>query len=68
MGEDTVDSGNPGSEVFNWKKELSDLVVKQMIPKRIAEKLEEKLSQKQVQLNKDQIYLIVKKIKDAIKT
>ena len=43
-----------------------ELVDKKMIPRRIAEKLQDRLKEKHVQINKDQLYLLVNKIKEAI--
>ena len=42
------DSGNKFSADFDMKKELSALVTQKVIPSRIAEKLEEKLKEKNV--------------------
>ena len=66
MGSMKGDSEDSISGVFNLKSELSVLVAKNIIPSRIAEKIEQKLTQKNITLTKDQLYKLAYKIKDAI--
>ena len=48
------------------KNELSTLVAKGYIPKKIADRLEVKLIEKNVKINKQQLHLIVNKIREFI--
>ena len=55
------------SEDFDIKSELSTLVENKVISPKVADKLEEKLKEKKVKITKDQLNVLVEKIKDAIK-
>jgi flagellar protein FlaD len=73
MGENMEDmNGNINeNEVlkdFELKNEISTIVAKNMIPQRIAEKLEKKLVEKQVKINRKQLYLLVDKIRNIMRT
>ena len=60
------DSKNKVAEEFDVKKELSYLVDRNIIPLRIADKIEQKLKEKNVKINKQQLHTIVLKIRDAL--
>lgn len=66
MGDEKRDSKEDISEEFDLKKELSALIVEDVIPLRIADKLEEKLKEKQIEITKEQLYALAYKIKDII--
>jgi len=53
---------------FELRNEISAIVAKNMIPQRIAEKLERKLIEKQVKINRKQLYLLVDKIRNIMRT
>jgi len=53
---------------FELKNEISTIVAKNMVPQRIAEKLERKLVEKQVKINRKQLYLLVDKIRNIMRT
>ena len=52
---------------FDLKTELSALVENKVISPKIAEKLELKISEKNIKMDKDQLTLLVTKIKDTMK-
>jgi len=62
----TGDSTNKNSEFCDLNRELSTLVSQRVIPKKIADKLEQKLNQKNVKLTKEQLHALVYKIRDTI--
>jgi len=62
-----VDSQEKNSEKFSLECELSALVENNVISKRIADRLQKKLIEKQVKISKEQLYIIVKKISEIIK-
>jgi flagellar protein FlaD len=66
MVDEKVDSKDKNSNDFNFEKELSALVKKNVIPSRIAEKIERKINEKNIKINKDQLYRLANKIKDII--
>lgn len=51
---------------FDLQLELSSLVADQIIPQSIAEKLEKKLIEKQLDITKDQLYALAEKIHSLI--
>jgi flagellar protein FlaD len=51
---------------FNLKTELSTLVEKKVIPSKIAEKLQQKLEEKNIKLDEQQLYILIEKIKEII--
>jgi flagellar protein FlaD len=55
------------SEEIDIGVELSTMVEKNVIPKRIAERLEEKLKEKQVKITKEQLTMLVNKIKEIMR-
>jgi len=63
-----VDSKNKISDRFDLESELSSLVEKNIISRRIADRLEKKLIEKKVNINKEQLLLLVNKIKEIIRT
>ena len=63
MGSMKVDRS---SKEFDLKSELSTLVNQNIIPPRIAERLEQKLIQKKVKINKEQLRTLVYKIRDVL--
>lgn len=68
MSEDNKQGGQPDAEEFDLQLELSSLVADQIIPQSIAEKLEQKLVEKQVDITKDQLYALAEKIHSLIQT
>lgn len=56
------------TSAFDIESELSTLVEKSIIPSRIAEKLGQKLKEKNVKITKDQLYDLVEKIKSIMRT
>ena len=60
------DSKKNNSGNINLEKELSALISKKVIPKKIAVKLEQKLKEKNVNLTKEQLHALVYKIRDVI--
>jgi len=66
MGNMKGDSKNYVSEEFNLKSELSTLVKKNVIPSRIAERLEKKIIDSNVNITKEQLYTLAYKIRDAV--
>jgi len=52
---------------FDIQKELSTLVAKNIIPKKLADKLGQKLRERNIKLNKQQLHLLVTKINNVLK-
>jgi len=67
MGESEGDRKKSISSDFDFKNELSALVEKRAIPSRIADKLEKKLTEKNVKISKEQLNLLVDKIVNIMK-
>jgi len=61
-----VDSRKKVANSCNLEKELSALVSKKIIPKKIADGLAKKLKQKNVSLSKEQLHTLVYKIREVI--
>jgi len=68
MSEDKKEGGEPNATEFDLQLELSSLVADQVIPQSIAEKLEKKLVEKQVDITKEQLYTLAEKIHNLIQT
>lgn len=68
MEKNEGDSITKNLEDFDLKNELSALVAKNVIPKRIADRLELKLKEKQLKINSEQLYRLVEKIKNEVNT
>ena len=68
MEESSEDSKNKVSEEFELKSELSALVVKNVIPKKIAEKLEQKLIESRIKISKEDLGLLASKIREVMHT
>lgn len=68
MSEETKQGGKPNAAEFDLQLELSSLVADQIIPQSIAEKLEQKLVEKQVDITKEQLYALAEKIHSLIQT
>ena len=66
MVDEKGDSNNQAPEEDNLKKELSTLVGQNIIPLRIAERLERKLKEKNVKINKEQLHTLAYKIRDVL--
>lgn len=64
MVESEKDSNNP--EEFDLNTELSILVSKNIIPSRLAERLENKLKDKKIKITKEQFQLLIEKIREVI--
>ena len=56
------------TEEFDLDVELATIVEKNMLPSRIAEKIGEKLKEKNIKITKEQLYKLVEKIQSAIQT
>ncbi len=65
MGENKGDSQNNATGEFDLKNELSVLVAQNIIPSKIADKLEKKLIEKNVKINKEQLYTLANKINEV---
>jgi flagellar protein FlaD len=61
------DSKTSITNSFDLKTELSALVENKVISPKIAEKLEQKISEKNIKLDKDNLNILVSKIKDTMK-
>lgn len=61
-----VDSKKKVAKGCNLEKELSILVSKKVIPKKITDSLAQKLKQKNVTLTKEQLHTLVYKIREVI--
>jgi len=68
MEESSEDSKNKVSEEFELKSELSALVAKNVIPKKIAEKLEQKLIESRIKISKEDLGLLASKIREVMHT
>lgn len=66
MGDKKGDSKDKVSDEFDLGNELSALVAKNIIPSRIAERLEKKLKEKNVEINKEQLHTLAYKLRDII--
>jgi archaeal flagellar protein FlaD len=63
--EDSKIDTNAGS--FDIQRELSNLVAKNILPKKLADKLGKKLLERNIKLNRQQLHLLVTKISDILK-
>lgn len=66
MGGRTEESKKENSETFKLDEELSSYVEKKVIPSRVADKLKQKLNEKDVDINKDQLEKLVLKIHNVL--
>ena len=66
MGNKKGDSKDKVSEEFDLRNELSALVAQNVIPSRIADRLETKLREKNVKISKEQLHSLAYKIRDII--
>ena len=64
MNNQMGDSNKKFSSDFDRKKELSALVSQKVIPLKIAEKIDEKLREKNIKITKEQLHTLVYKIRD----
>jgi archaeal flagellar protein FlaD len=60
MGDSAIQNKN--NSIFDVSKELSTLVSKNILPRKIALKLDSKLKEKNIKLSKEQFYLLIDKI------
>ena len=60
------DKNFPLSKEFDLDLELSIIVEKKLLPKKIAETIGEKLKENNITISKDQLYKLVEKIQSAI--
>lgn len=63
MNSQMGDGNKKSSSDFDRKKELSTLVAQKVIPLKVAEKIEEKLKEKNVKITKEQLHTLVHKIR-----
>lgn len=66
MGGKKEESKKKYSQDFDLDKELSSYVEKKVIPSRVADKLKEKINEKNVKINRNQLEKLVFKIQDAL--
>ena len=66
MGNEKGEKLKQNSKDFDLNKELSTLVDERIIPQKIADKLEEKINERNIKLNKSQIRLLAIKINEFI--
>ena len=59
------DGKEKNSDGFDLKKELSTLVSQNILPSRIADKLDKKLEEKKIEINKEQLYTIANEIRSS---
>ena len=64
MGDSEI---NTNASSFDIQKELSSLVAKNIIPKKLADKLEKKLIDRNIRINKQQLHLLVTKINNVLR-
>jgi flagellar protein FlaD len=67
MPEDEEDSEKMESEEFDLSTELSALVEQNIIPSRVAKRLDQKLKEKNVSINREQLQIIIEKIRDIMR-
>ena len=67
MVESEEDSKKENSEEFDYRAELSILVANNVLPAKIAERLEKRLTEKNVKINKEQLHTIANKINEILK-
>jgi flagellar protein FlaE len=68
MGDTDVESRAKIFDKFDLENELSSLVEKKVISRRIADRLEKKLNEKKVNISKEQLQILVKKIGEIVRT
>ena len=68
MRDEEGSSENKVLEDSELENELSALVSKNTISSRIAEKLEQKLKKKQIKITKEQLHVLVDKIRNIMRT
>jgi flagellar protein FlaD len=66
MGENEVDSKVTRNEDFDLGAELSSLVVNNVLPAKIAEKLEKRLKEKKLTITKEQFHMLAQKIRNVL--
>jgi len=66
MGEKKKKGEGKTSNSFDYKKELNSLAEKKAIPKKIADKLTQKLDEKNVKITKNQLDTLLNKIRDVM--
>jgi len=62
-----VDSRNKFYDSFDLENELSALVEKNVISKRLADRLQRKIIEKKVNITKEQLQMLVKKIEETLR-
>ena len=65
MGDSNIQNKNNSN--FDISRELSTLVSKNVLPKKIAVKLDSKLKEKNIKLTKEQFYILIDKITGFLK-
>jgi len=68
MADNEEDSKKKILEEFDITSELSTLVEKNVIPKRIAERIEQKVKEKHIKIQKEQLYKLAEKLKEIMRT
>lgn len=68
MGDSEVENKKKIIEGFDIDSELSALVEKKVIPSRIAEKLGQKLKEKNIKITKEQLNILIQKINTIMRT
>ncbi|MFA5101912.1 MAG: FlaD/FlaE family flagellar protein [Candidatus Thermoplasmatota archaeon] len=68
MNEGDQNQGEKPLEEFEINTELTTLVAHKVLPQKIAQRIEEKIKEKNIRITKDQLYRLVDKIITAIAT
>jgi flagellar protein FlaD len=68
MFENEVASENKNSDDIDISAELSTIVDENILPSRVAKRLQQKLIERNVKINKNQLQMIVDKIRDIMRT
>jgi hypothetical protein len=68
MSEGETNQGEKILEYFELETELSTLVQQEILPQKIAQRIIEKIKEKNIKITKKQLYSLVEKIQQALKT
>jgi len=68
IGDETTTNGTTPLEEITLQEELKLLVQRNQVPPRIAQKISEKVKERNIKITKDQLYRLVQKIQDALRT
>ncbi len=65
IGDETAANGTPLEEIA-LQEELKGIVQRNQLPPRIAQKISEKIKERNIKITKDQLYRLVQKIQEAL--